>query len=520
MNAFYQSIISILTLGLSFGVSTEAWSASLTAQEKALHVLNRFAYGPAYGQIERMPPLSDQVIEKWFENQLNKMNSNEVVLNDKLKNLKSLKLSNQEMVKEYPQKNAVIKLGLDEKDVEGGPKDILKELSIQKIVRGVDSENQLEEVMVDFWFNHFNVYFDKGPVRQLLTSYERDVIRPYVFGRFEDMLLAVAKSPAMLIYLDNQNSRKGKINENYARELMELHTLGVDGGYTQKDIQEAARVLTGWGVEKPRKIGEYKFFKGQHDKDPKQVLELNFVRNEGESEGEKLIRYLANHKSTAQFIARKLAIKFIDDEPSQATVDSLADVFLKTKGDLKQVYRAIYKSPEFWSEKAVRSKIKTPFEYMISAARTLNVRSVASDEKINVIKNFLDQSGQSIYRCQPPTGYKAISSYWVSPGAMVNRINFSMALARHKVPQLPVDTQALLMRYNDQKFKNQIDVLNLFNKDIFGGLLKPETLQQIDRQLRDTESYKTKERDDLPLHYFPNEKILALMLSSPEFQRR
>ncbi|MBY0452702.1 MAG: DUF1800 domain-containing protein, partial [Bdellovibrionaceae bacterium] len=214
------------------------------------------------------------------------------------------------------------------------------------------------------------------------------------------------------------------------------------------------------------------------------------------------------------------AVKFINDEPSQVTVDAIADVFLKTKGDLKQVYTALYKSPEFWSERSVKSKIKTPFEYMISAARVLNVQSVADSEKINIIKNFLDQSGQSLYRCQPPTGYKAISSYWVSPGAMVNRINFAMALARHKVPQLPVDTQSLLARYNDQKFKTQMDVLTSFNKDIFAGQLKVETLQQIDRQLRDTEIYKTKEREELPLHYYPNEKILALMLSSPEFQRR
>lgn len=519
MNQFVKSAVSVFFLISSLRI-TPSHAAPLTVQEKALHVLNRFAYGPAYGQLEKMSPITDQSLEQWFEDQMSQTNANEALLSEKLKSLKSLKYTNREMLKRFPLKAMMVSPAVEGEDVGGGPRTILKELSAQKVVRGVNAENQFEEVMVGFWFNHFNIHFDKGLSHKFLTSYERDVIRPHVFGKFEDLLSAVVKSPAMLAYLDNFKSNKDEINENYARELLELHTLGVDGGYTEKDIQEAARVLTGWGIMKPLEVGEYRFSEKQHDSHSKKVMELTFSGSEGELEGEKLISYLANHKSTAQFIAHKLAVKFINDQPSQATIDALADVFLKTKGDLKQVYRAIYKSTEFWSEKSIKSKIKMPFEYVITAARALNVQSTAEVPKKNPIRNFLDQSGEFLYRCQSPAGYKTISGYWINPGAMVGRINFAMTLARHKIPQLPVDMKALLSRYNDQKFQKQIDVLNVLNKDIFAGQIKDETLQQIDRQIEDGDDVKKKKSGERTLRSYPNEKILALMLSSPEFQRR
>jgi uncharacterized protein (DUF1800 family) len=240
----------------------------------------------------------------------------------------------------------------------------------QRIIRAVDSERQLYELMVDFWMNHFNVFAGKGPDRFLIASYERDTIRPNIWGRFEDLLMATAKSPAMLIYLDNARSKRAGVNENYAREIMELHTLGVDGGYTQKDVTELARVLTGWSIERPEEGADFRF-----RREAKSVLGVNIAAGGGMEEGERMIRLLANHPSTARHIARKLALRFVSDNPPQALIDRVAKRFLETRGDLRETVRAVISSPEFWDSKFYRAKVKAPFEYSVSAIRAVGGRA-------------------------------------------------------------------------------------------------------------------------------------------------
>lgn len=493
---------------------------ALDSKTKALHVLNRFAYGPKLAEVEMLSRQGDKGLKDWFEAQLHPDDHPQLNLQKKLESLKSLTYTNEQMIKFYPKINEKNKMKIAMDVVEGGPKDILKELVLQKITRAAESENQFEEVLLDFWFNHFNVNFDKGAVRFEITSFERDVLRPHLFGKFKDLLLATAKSPAMLFYLDNHRSRKSQINENYARELLELHTLGVDGGYTQKDIQETARVLTGWGIEKPNQISNFKFFKKQHDEGDKKVLDLEFNKNEGEKEGDKLIEYLAHQKSTAQFIAKKLAVKFISDTPSQKSIDKLAEVFIKTDGNLKEVYRAIYASDEFWKSENMASKIKTPFEYLISSIRATGSQVLVDATKINALKGFFDQSGQALYRCQPPTGYKAISEYWVTPGAMVNRINLALRLAKNQIPQVDFEKEKLTQDIAANKYRAQIDIITYLNRQVFNGVIKAETLQKLDSLVDQTKLYQEESKKDLSLHYFPVDKLVGLMLSTPEFQRR
>lgn len=497
----------------------------MNSRDRLQHILERFSFGPSVGQLDQLTKDSISA-EAWFEHQL----SNQT-LSDSLKNklaaLKSLTYTNAQMLSYFPKpkkKNELAKNtpppttmmtmeGMTEK-----PQEILKELSLQKLIRAVHNDNQLEEVLVDFWFNHFNVSFDKGQVRYAITSYERDVIRPHVFGKFEDLLMATAKSPAMLFYLDNHKSHKDEINENYARELMELHTLGVDGGYTQKDVQEAARVLTGWGLEQPQEILEFKFKPRQHDEGSKQVLNFKIAHNEGIHEGEKLLRYLAAHKSTAHFIAKKLAVKFINDEPKTKTIEKLAQVYLQTQGDLKSLYRAILTTNEFWQ--SAGQKIKMPFEYIASAARILGVDILPDTDRINKIRNFFDQSGESLYKCQPPTGYSFKSDYWVTASALVNRLNFALQLTKDQIPQMDFDKKMLLKPIQSKKYSQQIELVDYLNNSIFNASIKETTLNKINKIVDDSQNFQDDSGRALPLHYFQTEKLFALMLSSPEFQRR
>jgi uncharacterized protein (DUF1800 family) len=284
--------------------------------------------------------------------------------------------------------------------------------------------------MVDFWMNHFNVFAGKGIDRYLLTSFERDTVRPNVWGRFEDLLMATAKSPAMLFYLDNSRSRRDAINENYAREIMELHTLGVDGGYTQKDVTELARVLTGWSIARPKEGTGFKFRRAIHDRSAKTVLGVKFADGGGMEEGERMIRFLANHPSTAKHIARKLAQRLVSDDPPQALIDRVAKRFLDTKGDLRETVRALVTSAEFWNPKYYRAKVKSPFEYTVSAIRAVGGRI----DDARPLARELQKMGQPLYFAQPPTGYSDAAETWVNSGALLNRLNFALTLAGNKMP--------------------------------------------------------------------------------------
>src|SRR6185436_482004 len=361
---------------------------------------------------------------------------------------------------------------------------VIGELSQQRILRAAYSERQLEEVMVDFWMNHFNVFVGKGQVRLYLTEYERDAIRPRVLGKFRDLLGATAASPAMLFYLDNWQSaaapdaptsaqadhmgaqprrrplmrdpnairrpgqsprpfpapeaadsaaasangaqpalmRRRGLNENYARELMELHTLGVDGGYTQKDVQEVARAFTGWTIANPRLGGTYHFEPRLHDDGEKVVLGHRIKAGGGRKDGEQVLDLLARHPSTARFIATKLTRRFVADEPPSALVTRAADRFKATDGDIREVVRVIVTSPEFFASQ--RAKTKNPFEFVVSAVR---VTGLDVTNALPLVQSLRDL-GMPIYGAQPPTGYSDKAEAWVNSGALLNRMNFALAL--------------------------------------------------------------------------------------------
>jgi uncharacterized protein (DUF1800 family) len=310
------------------------------------------------------------------------------------------------------------------------PRRLLEELQTQKIIRAVHSERQLQEVMTDFWFNHFNVFWGKGADRWLTTDFEVNVIRPNAMGKFKDLLMATAKSPAMLFYLDNfQSTSLRGINENYARELMELHTMGVEGGYTQKDVQEVARAFTGWSIEGPRKTGRFIFRPRVHEVGEKLVLGHR-INAGGIRDGEMVIDILANHPSTARFIATKLVTRFVNDDPPESLVSRVAGVYKDTDGDIREMLRTIFTSPEFYSAESMKSKTKSPFELAVSAIRALN----GSTDGSRVLAQMIARMGQPLYQCQPPTGFPDRASEWMSNGSIVERLNFAVALTANRIP--------------------------------------------------------------------------------------
>ncbi len=336
---------------------------------------------------------------------------------------------------------------------------VIDELIAQRLIRDIESTAQLQEVMTDFWLNHFNIYLRKDEVMPYeLVSFERDVIRPLALGKFEDLLEATAHSPAMLLYLDNASSigphsvaaqravlnasrRPANqrpvpegLNENYARELMELHTLGVSGGYTQADVTQVARILTGWGVAQPQRGGGFEFNPNRHEPGSKKVMGQKF-KDHGEAEGRELLHFLATRPATAQFLSRELAIRFVSDDPPQTLIDRMAHAYMTTGGDIAQVMLTLYHSPEFWATGNDHSKVKTPIEYVVSAVRA----SDASVDNLRPLANALRQMGMPLYGCIPPSGYSWKSTDWVSTGSLVDRMNFALALAAGRLPGIFAD---------------------------------------------------------------------------------
>jgi uncharacterized protein (DUF1800 family) len=324
----------------------------------------------------------------------------------------------------------------------GDPKELrrfarrqVETLASAKVMRAMYSERQLQEVLVDFWFNHFNVYAAKGRTAIYLPAYERDVIGPHVFDRFRDLLEADAKSPAMLFYLDNWLSagpgqgakRKRGLNENYGRELLELHTLGVDGGYTQKDVVDVARAFTGWTIDRG---GGFRFVPALHDAGEKIVLGHRIAAGGGIDDGQKVLDIVASHPATAHHVAFELAQRLVADDPPPALVDRAAARFRDTKGDLREVVKTIVSSPEFLAPAARGAKFKTPFELVVSAVRTTG--ATVGDARAFV--QTLQQLGEPLYMCQPPTGYKDTADAWISAGGLVTRMNFATRLASGKMP--------------------------------------------------------------------------------------
>src|SRR5258706_1686057 len=405
------------------------------------------------------------------------------------------------------------------------PQRISAELQASRILRAVYSERQLQEVMVDFWTNHFNVFAGKGADRWLLTAYDRDTIRPNTMGKFSDLLLATAQSPAMLFYLDNfqsvspdspkaqtgpgpgqhlrnqqrggllgglmqrnpeegtpqrpantQRQRRG-INENYARELMELHTLGVDGGYTQKEVQEVARCFTGWTIQKPNEPGLFLYRPGLHDDGEKVVLGHRILPGGGPGDGERVLDILATHPATARFIATKLARRFISDEPPQSIIDRAAAVFLKTDGSIRETLRAIVTSPEFFSATAYRAKMRSPFEYVAAALRALNAETDADRPVLDAIGRM----GQPVFGRISPDGYADRADQWLSSGAMIARFNFAIALATNRIKGTKIDLARLLSGVDEAK---RDSVAAKFIRLTVSGDLSTQTRTVLDKTLQ------------------------------------
>jgi uncharacterized protein (DUF1800 family) len=427
------------------------------------------------------------------------------------------------------------------------------ELAQAKLLRAIYSQRQFEEVMTDFWFNHFNVFVEKGLDRLMLTSYERDVIRPHALGKFEDLLVATAKSPAMLFYLDNWLSvgpnsaqalglpprpygpygrrypprpnpgrRPSGLNENYGRELLELHTLSVNGGYSQRDVTEVAKVFTGWSIDRPAEGGGFKFDPRMHEPGPKFVLGHR-IKPKGEGEGLEVLHRLATSPQTAHFISLKLAQRFVSDDPPPALVDRMARTFLKKKGDIREVLNTLFHSPEFWDEGTYRAKVKTPLEFVASAVRATG----AEVEDTMPLVQQLNRMGMPLYGAQPPTGYSMKAETWVSSSALLNRMNFALALTSGRIKGVKVD--AARLAGSSSLPPDPTATLSTLEASLIVGGVSQQTHDSIVAQIEAAGKNGTPQKqsnkagprkpEDGP-HPPDVNTIAGLLLGSPEFQRR
>lgn len=557
------SLLAVAVPTVSFGNASP--SKPLSDEQKILHVLNRITYGPRPGDVERVKATG---LQKFIDQQLNPAAIDDAAADNRVKHLEVFDMSTSEVFAKYPNPGALLRQleggrqaqvnaqnrnstsiqtpAQDEAMSEAEQRErraklqeyyrkydlrpagqLMPQIASNRVLRAAYSERQLQEVMVDFWQNHFNVFAGKAAVRWYIPSYERDVLRKNALGNFKDLLVGTAQHPAMLFYLDNfesvspnsqmnaggnnrlqqairngnltsrmreqikqrqrlsdaeldqrikqlqtqqqaqQRQRRG-LNENYARELMELHTLGVDSGYTQKDIVEVARAFTGWTIADPRgyrraaaamidgteeqrlnrlqrqigipddvESGEFYFNERWHDKEPKTVLGQK-VNEGGIKDGLKVIDILVSHPATATFIARKLAVKFVNDRPSEALVKRVADEFIKTKGDIRSTLRAMFSDKEFFAPENYRAKIKTPFELAISSIRALGGNTNAGPAFVAM----LNKLGEVPYGYQAPTGYPDTAEDWVNTGALLERLNYAVAIASNRIPGTRVDLKA------------------------------------------------------------------------------
>jgi uncharacterized protein (DUF1800 family) len=510
--------LPILLLLAVAGWSAAPISAALVPTDDAAieHALNRLTYGPRPGDVESVRRVG---LAAWMEQQLHPREIDDGGIETRIASFKTLLLDSDDIAREYfePAREARrerqrAQAGTpDPSMVNGGnPADmrgdrqILMELASAKLLRAVYSERQLEEVLVDFWFNHFNVFAGKGRTGMYVTEYERDAIRPHVLGRFRDLLEATAKSPAMLFYLDNWMSadsdsahshqrrplqtpkRPRGLNENYGRELLELHTLGVEGGYTQADVVEVARALTGWTID-PR-THRFRFVPAMHDSGAKVVLGQRITAGGGMSDGERVLDILASHPSTATHIALKLSQRFVSDMPPPELVERAAARFRDTGGDLQEVVRTIIMSAEFFAPEYRRVKVKTPLEFVTSALRA----TAADVSDARPLLRALQQLGMPLYLCQPPTGYADTADTWVSSGALVTRMNVALNTASERARAVSIPAA----RYTDI-VALRADLI----RDALGGNVSATTRATI-------------EKATTP------EQTIALVLGSPEFQRR
>jgi uncharacterized protein (DUF1800 family) len=654
--------VTLLSQGLVAQTGVRTSSAAMGEEQRIVHVLNRLGFGARPGDVERVRRIG---VEKYVEQQLNPSAVDDAALEARLKRFPTLTMTNAELLARYPNPGQLIRqlqrrgeLPEDLAEIAGlrpgaarrdapqandpkaepspsmqmetepaapnddnpqraeyrrriiaymreqglePPQRIMQELTASRVLRAVYSERQLQEVMVDFWTNHFNVFAQKGADRWYLTSYDRDVIRPNALGNFRDLLEATAASPAMLFYLDNfqsvdpnaRGNRRGALrrqlggegdrvnprraerralrrqrrqqesagnvgqdmprrpqrmqrglNENYARELLELHTLGVEGGYTQKDVQEVARAFTGWTILDPRGAmgfghgGSFVFVPRVHDDGEKVVLGQKIPAGGGVEDGKRVLDILVKHPSTAKFIATKLARRFVSDTPSPATVERAAAAFRQSNGDIKATLRAVFTSPEFNSAGARRAKIKTPFELAVSAIRTLGAETDARP----ALAQWIARMGEPLYMYQAPTGYPDTAEHWVNTGALLERLNFALALVSNRIP----GTRVELARFageaaTSSRAVDQARVVDQFLSHILQGDISPRSREVLMKQLteqagapiseaeeaadrdavREVRARGRARRDEAATVGNPEvARIAALVIGSPEFQRQ
>lgn len=666
--AFLTAVLVFSFLLSSFNVNNPAQygpgfkmpykQAGLNERQAAVHLLNRFTYGATPGQIDEVVKTG---LENWFVKQL-EGNLDDDNLKKRLKEYDALNLSNEEVLKEFPRPPRVLQEAIKEgvinkdsvKNLDNGggnrqqlqdymkqkgyrpQQELFRQTANQKLLRAAYSNNQLREVLTDFWFNHFNVSVTKNDCAPFIPAYERDVIRPNVTGKFYNMLLATAHSPAMLYYLDNfssagknsmteqqegmlekrmekrlenmdpnsqeaqqmvkriQRRKEQGLNENYAREIMELHTLGVDGGYTQKDVTEAARVLTGWTVypmedgpagqirNQINRIGEnnlekagfvhngdFLFAMNRHDDSAKTVLGKTFLAGGGYDEGIELIKMLSHHSSTAKFLSKKIAVRFVNDNPPSSLISKMAETFTKSDGDIKEVLKTMVSSPEFWNKDAIREKTKSPFELAVSSIRVLN----ADVKTPFVLYQWITKMGEKYYFYQAPTGFPDKAEYWINTGSLLYRMNFGLAFAAQKIPGVnfnlaslngnkePESAEEALKTYcriilpernldatikrltpliNDPDIQRKIDEAAGKNPAQNAGMTENDMMSGQDEMMNNKQKNKNKDEQKLAKQVLkkgnktgPNDfipmtegnnsmlsQVVGIILGSPEFQRR
>jgi uncharacterized protein (DUF1800 family) len=464
----------------------------LTTREQANHVLNRLAFGPRPGDVDRVMAMG---ADRWIEQQLRPERVPDREMEQLMAAFPAMRRSASDLLRDYPPRNAQqlqARLrgdsmlsradSIELRREAQRNREFVNDLLSAKVSRAVMSERQLAEVMTDFWENHFNVFIGKGQLRYYVPEYSERTIRPHVLGHFRELLGAVAKSPAMLLYLDNaqsvadsgqptlgqqgrglgrgrgraaivnrriqqmdsaqraaleqlQQRRPRGLNENYARELLELHTLGVDGGYTQRDVIEVARALTGWGMNPPRQGGGGFVFRAPaHDAGPKVVLGHRLPAGRGIEDGEDVLDIVSRHPSTAMFISRKLVVRLVSDDPPDDLVERAARTFTRTEGDIREVVRTIVTSPEFFSRAVYRAKVKSPFEVTVSALRALGARADTTPFSAGLVGRL----GQPLYGHQAPNGWPETGAAWINTGAILNRINLGILVASGRVPGAPL----------------------------------------------------------------------------------
>lgn len=472
----------------------------LSREQKIIHLLNRISFGPTREEALRVDRLG---FRAYLDEQLEPDKIADPYVEEKLAGLKTMRLSSRELIELYPlprqapqqakQQQTPMMLPMEMQ----GPRQVILELQLARLLRAIYSRRQLYEIVVDFWSNHFNIFAGKGADRWLTTAYDRDTIRPNALGRFSTLLRATAESPAMLFYLDNwlstgpesqasrfaaANNRRRGLNENYARELMELHTLGVDGGYTQKDIMEVARCFTGWTVREPQKQAEFAFNPRMHDEGEKTVLGTRISGN-GVDEGLKVLDLLVRHPSTAKFISTKLARRFVADDPPASIVNKASDTFRATDGDIRAVLRTIIDSPEFFSEESYRAKVKKPVEYVASALRATGAETKVTHQLVR----YLARMGEPLFLAQPPTGFPDRGGSWISPDMLLTRMNFAADLVANRLDGSRVQPELL---------RDSAAFVRLFAADS----LAPSTRAAL---------AETEGKDSI-----------ALLMAAPEFQRR